>query len=362
MRIIFLTNDLDENNGWSIVGKNLISNIPALIDVYQSEKSPSFLFNKKSLKSEAFFKYGFFPAIIDFLIIIFSQRNRPDIIHCNIELFAPLAYLLSIYYRAPYTITSHGTYGLLPKSYFSYKLTFRKAEKVICVSNYTKNRMLENNIKANYFLINLGVDKRVFYMDPKINKENIIVFVGNYKKRKGFSFLFETLLDLKKEKIDFKLFFVGDYISDSIQHTYYSTKAKEELIDIKFLNSVSDDELLKIYNMAKINVLPSLSSKENFEGFGLIHLEANACGTLTIGALNSGNEDAIKDKNGYLIEYGNKMELSLIIKSILLNETYPTINSNIIREWKTVGEEFFNLFEILINIRHESKKSRINTL
>ena len=77
-------------------------------------------------------------------------------------------------------------------------------------------------------------------------------------------------------------------------------------------------------------------------------------------AMNS--EDAIKDKNGYLIEYGNKMELSLIIKSILLNETYPTINSNIIREWKTVGEEFFNLFEILINIRHESKKSRINTL
>ena len=348
MRIIFLTNSIQGLNGWSIVGKNLVSNIPGIIDVYQSEKSLSFLFNKRSLKSEALFNYGFLAAFFDFFIIIRNQKTPPDIIHCNIELFAPLAFLLSLYYKKPYTITVHGTYGLLPLKKWSYSYSFKKASKLICVSRYTKKRLVEEGIKGEYDLILSGVDKNFFKPQKLVQKENIILFVGNYKKRKGYCFLLEALILLKNDLNDFTLYFVGDINFNSPEHIKYSKIAARHEIKIKYFSNITDTQLVKIYNKAKLNVLPSFSSIYNFEGFGLIHLESISCGTLTVGTLNSGNEDAIHSENGFLVNYGDIIGLKNIMHQVMTCEEYPKTNLTLINDWSETALSYYKVFKSLL--------------
>ena len=108
---------------------------------------------------------------------------------------------------------------------------------------------------------------------------------------------------------------------------------------------MSEKELVDLYRKSKVNVLPSQSSDSYFEGFGLIHLEANACGTYTIGCKNSGNEDAIIDENGILIEPEDYKGLSNQIVEIIHTEKYPEINLQKVRSWKDCAKDYQKLFE-----------------
>jgi glycosyltransferase involved in cell wall biosynthesis len=62
---------------------------------------------------------------------------------------------------------------------------------------------------------------------------------------------------------------------------------------ITFSGKVSHEKLPDYYSISNLHVLPSINVKNAFEGFGLVHLEANACGIPTIGSLYYGNEDVI---------------------------------------------------------------------
>ena len=111
---------------------------------------------------------------------------------------------------------------------------------------------------------------------------------------------------------------------------------------------LSDDELIDLYSKAMCNVLTSINAGEHFEGFGLIHLEANACGIPSLGSRNSGNESAILDgKTGYLCEQKNvndiKEKMELII-SDFDNDDFDKWKQNCITH--AIGnswEKYFNV-------------------
>ena len=64
--------------------------------------------------------------------------------------------------------------------------------------------------------------------------------------------------------------------------------------------------------------MPSMNVGDSFEGFGLVHLEANVWGVPAIGSFGCGNEDAVRDGySGYLIEQGNIKALSEAMMRLL---------------------------------------------
>ena len=83
----------------------------------------------------------------------------------------------------------------------------------------------------------------------------------------------------------------------------------------------------------------------------MIHAEANACGSLSIGTKHSGNEDAIGEGNGFLVEFGNVDELSNKIKEVLSYKEYPKIDQTKIVDWKDVSEKYYKVFECAMKIR-----------
>jgi len=347
MNILFFTSNQKPKDGWSVVGYNIIKNLENCnVEAFSSENKENFFFGKTKLKSELFEKLKYLAIVFDFINVLINIKNKPDIIHCNVEHYAPVAMWLSTIYKVPYTITAHGTYGVvLPLKYVIYKKAFKNAAKVITVSNFTKRRMIEEGIKANYEVILNGVDKEKFKPNINIKKENIITFVGNLKPRKGLKFLLESMTEVNKINPDIKVVVIGNLNTKSIAYKKTVEFIKNNNLNVEFSGKVSEEELIEYYQKAKLNILPSQTEPFFFEGFGLIHAEANACGTVTIGTKNSGNEDAITDENGYLVEYVDIEKLKNTILEVFKMKIYPHIRYDKLNDWKDISYKYVKLFK-----------------
>ena len=98
---------------------------------------------------------------------------------------------------------------------------------------------------------------------------------------------------------------------------------------------------------------PSISISNYFEGFGLVHLEANACGTMTIGTINSSNEDAIPKGNGFLVEQNDVQGLACAINKLLSCEVSSSPRLPVWRTWKEVGFDYMNNFSLIIDVEKD---------
>lgn len=233
-----------------------------------------------------------------------------DVIHCFAEPYSYIAYWLSKMTGKKYFITAHGTYGVLPyyfssiKKYF-HKKSFESAEKVICVSNYTKDLLFEFGLK-NLIVVNNGIHFENFYCPPIVSfaeRGDIILSVGALKPRKGQYISIAAFAKIANRYKNLKYYVVGDQSDvgyfEKLKQLATTLGVKDRVI---FLSSISDDELKSLYGKSKIFVLTSRSKKSHFEGFGLVYLEANANGLPVIGSIGSGAEDAIRDgKTGFLV-------------------------------------------------------------
>ena len=71
---------------------------------------------------------------------------------------------------------------------------------------------------------------------------------------------------------------------------------------VHFVGHVADDALPSYYSAADLFVMPAREAPPDVEGFGLVFLEANACGTPAVGARSGGVPDAIVDgETGLLV-------------------------------------------------------------
>jgi len=94
----------------------------------------------------------------------------------------------------------------------------------------------------------------------------------------------------------------------------------EELADqngvnrhVHFLSGLSYSEVAACYSACEIFALPSRS-----EGFGLVYLEAMACGKPVIGGAHGGAPEIIDDGvTGYLVPHGDGIQLATSIEALL---------------------------------------------
>ena len=92
---------------------------------------------------------------------------------------------------------------------------------------------------------------------------------------------------------------------------------------VSFLGFVSEEELVMFYNASDVFILVSREIPGDFEGFGLVYLEANACGKPVIGAKTGGIEDAIKHGETGLLVRDVKMDnVAEAILKLLINKDY----------------------------------------
>jgi phosphatidyl-myo-inositol dimannoside synthase len=82
---------------------------------------------------------------------------------------------------------------------------------------------------------------------------------------------------------------------------------------VHFLSGLSNEELAACYKACEIFALPSRG-----EGFGLVYLEAMACGKPVIGGTHGGAPELIQDGvTGYLVPHGDPIQLATALQTLL---------------------------------------------
>ncbi len=89
---------------------------------------------------------------------------------------------------------------------------------------------------------------------------------------------------------------------------------------VTFIGRVADGEMAAHYSLADVFALPSLSQGNDIEGFGIVFLEAGACGTAVLGARAGGIPDAVADEEtGLLVDPENSQNIEEALLRLLKN-------------------------------------------
>jgi phosphatidylinositol alpha-1,6-mannosyltransferase len=253
-----------------------------------------------------------------------SNKKHFDIIIGGSGLTAPTLYLLSVFFRSKTMLFLHGL-DLVVDSVI-YKWTFlpciRRVDQVIANSSNTKKIALDKGItESRITVINPGTDLperpdeltlAKFRRGKNIGFKKVIIFVGRLTQRKGLSAFIRNSLDtILTTEPEAGLVVVGENPDNSLNklgeqaEVHIELQRMEHKDRVRFLGHVSDTELLCCYTMADVQILPLVDVPGDIEGFGMIAVEAAACGTPTIAFNLGGVSDAISTDNGLLVEAGD---------------------------------------------------------
>ena len=144
------------------------------------------------------------------------------------------------------------------------------------------------------------------------NHVPLILYVGGISPHKNL----ERLLGAaNRVKGPWHLALVGEYSNDSFFSSYNEVlelSRKLDIVDrVTFTGHVPDTDLVILYNLATMLVLPSLS-----EGFGLPVVEAMACG-LPVAASNRGSLPEVIGGAGLLFDPYSEHEIANAISRLL---------------------------------------------
>jgi glycosyltransferase involved in cell wall biosynthesis len=90
---------------------------------------------------------------------------------------------------------------------------------------------------------------------------------------------------------------------------------------VMLLGSLSDDDVVKLYQTCDLVVLPALATPDDVEGFGIVLLEAAAAGKPVVATRVGGIPDAVEQgKSGLLVEAGEYDALSRATVDLLSDE------------------------------------------
>ena len=230
-------------------------------------------------------------------LIIFRNHSIPSFAYCHTPLRPAhdqqyVKYALSgktLPYRILYRFLAN-SYKLLEKPAWDY------FEKVFVNSKNVKNRLRGVVKEEKIEVIHPGVDTNFFTPGKEFRK--FFLLPGRISKYKNQLLAIKAFKIFKKKIRGFKLIIAGSVESKDVEYYKILKQYENKDSDIKILLNPSDEVLLSLYQNSWAVLFTAVN-----EDWGLVPLEANACGKLCISVNEGGpRESIINGKNGYLVE------------------------------------------------------------
>ena len=167
------------------------------------------------------------------------------------------------------------------------------ADEIFVNSTYSQ-AITEKVYKKKGIIIYPGVDTEKYKPVSFEKKEDYILSVGRLSKFKNFDVLISAFARLKNRSVSLVIIGNGEE-KINLQNLARKLKLKE---GVKFFSDISDQEIVHFYAKAKLFVLCSKN-----EPFGIVPIEAMACGTAVIADNSGGPMETVKNKQtGELID------------------------------------------------------------
>jgi glycosyltransferase involved in cell wall biosynthesis len=253
-----------------------------------------------------------------------ADKFKPDIIHAQHLWITPYAAQKT---SLPYVVTVHGTdlKGFMQdKRYHTYALKgAQNARKIITISKQVdretkklyhiedeKRKIVYNGYDTKLFKVN-NVSRKEVLERFGINEipDYIVSFAGKLAHFKGVDILLKAakIYENQMNKKVITLIAGNGVLYDELN----KLKKFLELKNTFFLGYVSQEQLIDLFNIADVSAVPSRS-----EPFGLVAIEALACGTPVVGTNQGGLPDFINEDIGALVD----VEDDIALAEAIINE------------------------------------------
>ena len=226
--------------------------------------------------------------------------------HLSLKVAFPL-----LLFRRPWVVAYHCFYPNSGIRGWLQPLLSRFALNVACsdaVAEYTRPKCL---VMPNAY------DDRTFRKAERSARERELIFLGRLIIDKGVQLLLEALTLLRAEGIRPRLTVVGEGPdSDYLIGKSWDLGLTDQ---VEFIGKRTGPTLAAILNCHQILVVPTLSP----EPFGIVALEAIACGCIVLGSEGGGLKEAI-GPCGVTFPNGDASALAKTLSSLLRSpETWP---------------------------------------
>ena len=260
---------------------------------------------------------GAFRAAIEDEIAAFD----PDVIHCG-HIWLQASYAAD--YGIPLIITAHGTdlIGFQKSERFreQARKAFDTADAIITISKDSTalvNKLFGEPEKVH--LVRNGYDPTVFYPDESSMAEvltrfdidgdydDIVSFAGKFAHFKGIDILLNAAALYERDGVATIIAGDGELFGEM------TALAKElGLRQVHFVHNQPHDVLRHLYSCATVSLLTSRN-----EPFGLVAIEALACGAPVIASDEGGPLDIITPEVGLLFQSENPEDLAREVQLVL---------------------------------------------
>ena len=224
----------------------------------------------------------------------------------------------------PCVATAHGTYTVQPlldgRHRRLARWTYRRFAGLITVSDFTARRLAAvlrelggdperelPRVETIPNCVEVEPLERQIELDGERpwHGRRFTLGVGETKERKGHHLALAAWVEVARNAPDLEHFIVGRLSGDEYEASLRAIVEEAGMSErVHFLGNVSEDEKIDLQQRCEAFVhTPVMAADGGFEGFGIVYLEASACGKPVLGTLGCGAEDAIVDgETGFLVE------------------------------------------------------------
>ncbi len=241
---------------------------------------------------------------------ILFMKSIP-IIHIGDVASWPLGWIASLRHpRSRIILSAHGsdlhfatTKGLAGRIYAKYiwlaaKLLCRA--KIIANSDWIASLARDQGF-LSVTLVPLATDMKTDQVPVAHN--GCLFFAGRIMPSKGLSFAIEKVLPLLNQPMQIR---VAGTIWDKEEAKLLGSPS------VEYLGVLGREQLAEEYSRALCVIIPSLSK----EGFGLVAVEAAACGAVVLASNHSGLAEVVTEEMGYVADPSYPQDWAAIIEMI----------------------------------------------
>jgi glycosyltransferase involved in cell wall biosynthesis len=305
-----------------------------------------------------------FHSKIDRGLSLFS----PDIVHVHHGWV--IASILEEF-GIPYVITLHGTEYHAFKEYRDYQEAVLRgihgAEIIVALTEDERNRAMDTYSldPQKITVITSGTDTDMF-KPLEVNKKDllrsysieavdrpVVFFGGRLTVQKGVDTLLRAASIYSNTGEKPITLIAGD---GNLRDDLEQLAAKIKLDSVYFLGAQSHEQMVKLFNVADVAAMPSI-----FEAFGLVALEALACGTPVIASDVGGFSQIVNNKVGCLLKPGDYKALAEKIITFISEGFKEKVSDRAVAyirrnfSWDKTVEKIEKLYEQVLDRR--SKES-----
>lgn len=236
--------------------------------------------------------------------------------------------------RLPFLVYAHGNeiLSLLQGAWPRRRTQLQTADRIVAVSRFTAGLVEQAGVDpGRIHVIHPGCDAgrfRPLPADVALRERllgaraagPVVLTVGNLVERKGHDMVIQALPTVIRRIPDVTYLVVGDgpYRAD-LDRLARGAGVRDHVV---FAGRVDADDLAAVYALGDVFVMASRvrPAECDVEGFGLVFLEANACGKPVIGGHTGGIPEAIVDgKTGFLVAPEDAADIAGRLATVLSN-------------------------------------------